>query len=664
MAYQLPIKYFNSFWLKKVVGSSNVNPEDQITAGPDPGTYQYESTVTTYVEGGTGNGGQYFLPTWPGLPWGWSLNKLDPVNPGVELAYPCFPWGGGNWNGGILPPDCHPGDYFPGCDFCGGSLVNRVDDLPQGLKRSWFVEEARIRGGYNNTSVSLGVKAFLVDDINEQQHRISSLIYSGIFNSRTGVNNTNVFSTAEAITKSLDPSNGSIQKLYAYDTNLTVFQENKVSKALIDKDAIYSAEGVGTPVSSTQLVIGQIVPYVGEYGISTNPESWAQFGFRQYFADVNRGTVLRLSRDGITEIGAYGMTDWFRDNLNLIKETPVATVNTYDASVTGVRPDEYTITFNITNEVGSDCNCENIPVGSVIEINGFSLNNFFVVDVVVSSREECTIITNQSFIFSDFGLSGWNEFTTASFSTTVKDKVRAGFDTHSKNYTISLQTYQPNTGCVPDLTTSTLGFDEAINGWVSFYDYSPSFLDSLKNDFYTGTGNSLYKQYSEVPNTRGVFYGVPNKSSIEFIFNNNPSLVKNFLTVGYEGSNGWMIDHFVSDSTEQDYSPFSPIAPPLAGAIWYPSRDITNPVMSYVEGIYFDPVSQQPLHAGFDRKENRYVANLVNSSSGQRGEVVFGGQVSGIKGYFATVKLSTDDVTDVGGMKELYAVSSEIVKSS
>ena len=61
----------------------------------------------------------------------------------------------------------------------------------------------------------------------------------------------------------------------------------------------------------------------------------------------------------------------------------------------------------------------------------------------------------------------------------------------------------------------------------------------------------------------------------------------------------------------------------------------------------------QPLHAGFDRKENRYVANLVNASAGQRGEVVYGGQVSGIKGYFATVQLSTDNVTDPGGMKRI-----------
>ena len=114
---------------------------------------------------------------------------------------------------------------------------------PSDNLKDWYIEEARIRGGYNNTSVDFGVKAYLVEDENLQQHRFNSLIYSGVFNSRTGINRTNVFSVGEDITKSADPANGSIQKLYAEDTNLIVFQEDKVSRALIDKDAIYSAEG-------------------------------------------------------------------------------------------------------------------------------------------------------------------------------------------------------------------------------------------------------------------------------------------------------------------------------------------------------------------------------------------------------------------------------------
>ena len=104
---------------------------------------------------------------------------------------------------------------------------------------NWVIEESRIDGGYNNVITDLGVRAYAVDDDTFAAIRNNSLIYSGIFNSRTSINNTNQFSVSEDITRSVDPANGSIQKLYAEDTNLTIFQESKVSRALIDKSAIY-----------------------------------------------------------------------------------------------------------------------------------------------------------------------------------------------------------------------------------------------------------------------------------------------------------------------------------------------------------------------------------------------------------------------------------------
>ena len=45
---------------------------------------------------------------------------------------------------------------------------------------------------------------------------------------------------AEKITKELEPTYGSIQKLYAEDNYLIIFQEKKVNRAPIDKDIIYT----------------------------------------------------------------------------------------------------------------------------------------------------------------------------------------------------------------------------------------------------------------------------------------------------------------------------------------------------------------------------------------------------------------------------------------
>ena len=156
---------------------------------------------------------------------------------------------------------------------------------------SYVVEESRIRGGYNNVATVNGVKAYLVEDHPKSSIRDNSLIYSGIFNSRTDINDTNVFSVGEEITKSADPANGSIQKLYAEDTNLIILQEAKVSRALIDKDAIYSAEGGGT-ITNVNTTIGTIQPYAGNFGISRDPGSFAVYGYRKYFTD----------RDGLIQV--------------------------------------------------------------------------------------------------------------------------------------------------------------------------------------------------------------------------------------------------------------------------------------------------------------------------------------------------------------------------
>ena len=193
-----------------------------------------------------------------------------------------------------------------------GNLTTRLVSFDVDV--DWLIEESRITGGYNNQSVDLGVKAYLVENEVAQTRKISGLIYSGIFNSRTGINNTNQFSVGEDITRTIDPANGSIQRLYAEDTNLIIFQEEKVSKSLIDKDAIYSAEG-NASVTSRNLVIGQNVAFAGKYGISTDPESFAVNGYRKYFTDREQNVVCRLSMDGITVISNYGMTDFFRDKL-------------------------------------------------------------------------------------------------------------------------------------------------------------------------------------------------------------------------------------------------------------------------------------------------------------------------------------------------------------
>ena len=199
------------------------------------------------------------------------------------------------------------------------------------------VESDRIRDDYNASTINNGVKASAVlDEPYQQETRSNGLIFSQIFNSTSGVNGLNQFIQAEGITKDVNPEYGSIQKLYARDTDLITLCENKSMKILANKDALFNADG-STNVTSNRAVLGQTITYQGEYGIGTNPESFAEFGFRMYFVDSNRGTVIRLSNDGITPVSDYGMHGFFQDNLSINKKI----IGSWDA---GAR--NYNVTFN------------------------------------------------------------------------------------------------------------------------------------------------------------------------------------------------------------------------------------------------------------------------------------------------------------------------------
>ena len=439
--------------------------------------------------------------------------------------------------------------YTFGYDWTGPQISDPDED--------WYIEESRIRGGYNNTSTDYGVKAYIVEEQDAQSRRGSSLIYSGIFNSRTGINQTNQFSVAEEITRSVDPISGTIQKLFAEDTNLLIFQERKVNNALIDKDAIYTAEGSAITTSG-RLVIGQITPISGEWGIATNPESFAEYGYAKYFVDRNRNCVLRLAGGQITEISNYGMIDFFRDKLSSVTSTGV---------------------------------------------------------------------------------------------------ILGAFDSYNKCYMLSIQ---PFNRYEPDGTSyKTLAFDERSKGWTSFFTYKPDAMFSSQGYFYTAKDYSdnsdIYKHNTNL--TRNSFYGQPiQPSSVQFVFNPSPTNIKTFQTINYEGSNGWEVTAFLSEETGLNSS----------GGNWINNVDTIvqgagatqyRKIYSYTEGAYEENGIQ--YYAGFDRKQNKYMAVVPNNTqTPMPGEVVFGNQTTGIKAYYATVTMKTDATTDPNGLKELFAVSS------
>ena len=483
----------------------------------------------------------------------------------------------------------------------------------------WHIEESRIKGGFNESAIDYGPKAYAVDKKYNRKHRENAMIYSGIFNSRTGVNNTNQFSIAESITKAVDLSYGSIQKLYAEDTNLIIFQENKVNGALIDKDAIFTAEGGGLSTTA-KVVIGQITPYLGEYGIGKNPESFAVFGFRKYFVDKDRAAVLRLSRDGLTEISSYGMRSFFRKNLDISKDI---------RGFFDIHSRNYVLNLKLKNSVKGP-------------------KQTFIPDAIISVLSEnrnsnkVTVSGANKNIFPGQYISGENVKNFSAKVVSVSNNV-VTLDkevTLKKDQTLEFISSQGFGQEViqPTASFKTVVFSDKVNGWSSFVTYNPSFGGSLGNNFYTFDKNELYKHNDE-SQFKNTFYGQFQPSTITLVSNQNPSLVKHYKTINYEGTNNWKVIEMFSPAEDfEDYKAY-----PIPGNIT--GRYIQEGVVKF---------------AGFTPLEKKYYANvIINDTSSITG--INNLNTTGIKGFFAETTLehqpvNNDNTVNLNKHAELFSV--------
>jgi hypothetical protein len=129
-----------------------------------------------------------------------------------------------------------------------------------------------------------------------------------------------------------------------------------------------------------------------------------------------------------------------------------------------------------------------------------------------------------------------------------------------------------------------------------------------------------------------------------FIFNQNPSRVKTFTTIDYEGSNGWQVDYVRTDDKSK-----------RANAR---QGDQSKIILSYAEGEYTDGGIK--FYSGFKPRENKYYANIINNSQQRPREVLFGQSVTGVKGFVAKVSMTTD-TTNTGDIKELFTVGTNVI---
>lgn len=530
-------------------------------------------------------------------------------------------------------------------------------DKPESLGGQWHIEESRIKGGFNDDFIDLGVKAYLVNEDFTEETLEEDLVASGLYNESTGVNNTNQFSLANPISKSMANNKGSIQKIFEEDTNLLVFQEEKVSFILINKNAIFTAQG-GNLTTSGSGFFNQVNSYAGDYGISKNPESFAYYAGRKYFTDRSKGIVARLSRDGISEISNYGMRSFFRDNLSkservfgawdihdkkyiltLKGENLVTNGSFYDGSTNWILTNDVTISGNAAVFENTDDDAiTSIKQANILEpgktyrlqyeiksnVQGGLRTSFMGADdpngVILDTSVGKHVIELEAFNAA-FILKRTADPTTLTITNIVISEIDKSFNNHKRSFT---NNFDP---VILGKNDFSVAFDEANNGWTSFFSFCPSSQGgSIDSHFYTfnqtdANTSIIWKHYDH--DAHNSFYGVSYDSSIDLIFNNNPSLSKNFLTLNYEGGSQWSIDRIASGADN--------------------GADIA----------LYNSANQDLIISGFQKIHNKYFANIINVSTALGNEVIFGESISGIKGFFLKLRIKTSATF----LQEVFAVS-------
>jgi hypothetical protein len=178
-------------------------------------------------------------------------------------------------------------------------------------------ESYKIRDSIKGKAFDLGERFFSTSAEDYQEaDRFASITYSGVFNAETNVNKLNEFNLGILNFKNLEESFGEIQILSGRETDILTLQEDKISYVLSGKNLLSDA-AAGSAITSVPEVLGTQMARIEEYGISSNPESFVQYGYDKFFTDSKRGAVLQLRGQGqaeqLTVISELGMRSWFRD---------------------------------------------------------------------------------------------------------------------------------------------------------------------------------------------------------------------------------------------------------------------------------------------------------------------------------------------------------------
>ena len=471
-------------------------------------------------------------------------------------------------------------------------LVNILDTttgLPDETKpddqfyKTFFIEDQSVSDFFESKAVSIGRPHIETPD-QQELRRISSVTYSDVFTLDSATLNLSSFNPSLFPFKDYNTQHGGICYLMDRNEALLVMQENKVSATPISRVLIESAAG-GQLVTS-QNVMGTPT-YAGDYGPGLQPEGVVERFGRVYFVDVSRAAVLQLDSNGLQPISAKHMDSYFQTKLGLIDSLSVN-----KKVPCGIDPDndEYIVSMS---EISSQM--LSIPSGDggdIVRVENARMSNTRYSDVVVNPdyrkngapwwNEDADLwqMDSERWNFSGNGIAYIDQlpekggvvldskFDNAATESTVNIK----FSLFGGDFTgIGFMSTKDNTMFIPTslIRTSDAGSVTLTKGtatspstgetvawsttkqlWLTFYSFVAEDYAHLHDRFFSFKDGQIWRHNSN--SVYNKFYNVQYTSKATLVSKGNPSMVKVYDAISFEGDQPWKTTVSNSDQTTSE----------------------------------------------------------------------------------------------------------------
>jgi len=155
---------------------------------------------------------------------------------------------------------------------------------------------------YFVSAVSSNGRGWVIDNNAKQDYNQVLVRWGGKYQSGTNINELNIFRPSDF--DEVDRSKGDIRRFKVRDRILRVFQDRGCGQYGVYARFIQNNEGNTELVTTNEIITtNNINYYQGTYGLSGYPTNLCSTPIADYFNDVVTGREVRLSGDGITDLG-------------------------------------------------------------------------------------------------------------------------------------------------------------------------------------------------------------------------------------------------------------------------------------------------------------------------------------------------------------------------